>query len=669
MRAIGQFQAGNYKASGKSRVMWFPSVAAARAESRLFGLADAIEIDGQSLFYADRLSTVVDDGTSNTPAIKLDAVQLGRFVRAQPYLPSGVYFSAAEDGSDDWIRLAALANTEYGAGGLRRWITLQNGNYRMVQHSEFPIGTRIAAEGPGVVITCYVPAPSTVAPYRGPFVIAPRYVANATTLNAAAAIGDRMISIACATQPQVGQVIVLTSVALGFEVHEGFEIRTGSVSGAGPYTVVTDHPVTYDFATATTSVDIWEANRGYEFIGNGATIRGVSERATSIACAWDCKITGWHVDASQMTEYACSLDTAGGRSEFDDMHVDGVLITSGFGICLEYSHKHKITNSSSHGHGLMIGCWGSDHVIDNVDVVGTAVAGELGILIGHGRGHNVKNASVSGAFSGVEFRNTHGSKLENSRLGGCTIGLSATGAATAPTKAICDNVTVTNSLEGVYRVYANSSIEFARCNMSKAKPTGFLAFSDVGSYVDIVGGEYSLDGSNIGLANYGTLRIRGNARLNAAACTANGQPVIGYSGTLILDGVEFVGSANTVVCGVAIGGTVSVQNCKIVAGSSPVGFTVNAPATLWRGLNADFAGCATPYNGTGARNFGVTALNGAAAVTLPYPPAIASSVVTATRRAFAGATPGPFAAIAAAGVGGTLTGVAGDTSTIEWRID
>lgn len=75
-----RFQAGGFNDTGKSRLMYFPTVDTARAEPRLYALTSSVYIQGIGVFFADLTdNTTPDDGVHG---FKVTAVANGRFVAA-----------------------------------------------------------------------------------------------------------------------------------------------------------------------------------------------------------------------------------------------------------------------------------------------------------------------------------------------------------------------------------------------------------------------------------------------------------------------------------------------------------------------------------------------------------------------------------------------------------
>ncbi len=685
MRSIGQFQAGNYKASGKSRVMWFPSVAAARAEPRLFELADAIEIDGQSLFYADRLSTVVDDGTSNTPAIKLDAVQLGRFVRAQPYLPSGVCFAAAEDGTDDWPRLTALVNTEYGPGGLRRKILLRNGTYRMVQHSEWPIeNLKIHAEGPGVHIVCDVPSPSTAIPHRGPFAFAGTLVTPqpVATLSQQYGRGSDVLSVITTTAavPQVGQILGLVSVdgAMGAEYAE-----IKSVTGSGPYIVRLSHALKYTHTVANTTLIFRQAMRNCEFIGNGARMSGATDRFISCPMSIGCKISGWDLDGNEAAEYLCSIDGGSENGSISNMVVRNVRT---IGCCLEYGFNNTLRDCSGDaapdGAGALFGSWGDNDHLENLAGNGSSVTGSAGLILGNvfypGKGWNenvtVSNVTMTNCSSGISGQDVRGLIVDGAKLSGGKAGLNIGGDSACRMTATFRRVASTGSTEGAYVIYDNADIVFEDCDFGVGTGgSGFVGRLQTatckathvrGTVTNGTAGQVSLQ-----VTSGGTLNLDATI-VDASAGPAFTQPVTNIGGTVNAKNVGFICSANTLYC--YVGGTGSVarlNGCRIISGTPSVGIRVdNATAYVWIGDDNDFGAATAYYSGAGKVNMGETALNGATPVSLPFPPTTAKSRVRLDRKTVGGTASPNLTWGVAAGTGGTMVSAAGDTSVVAWKI-
>lgn len=85
MTGSAQFFAGNFGGTGKARVLWFDSVADARAQANLFAIADAVEIRDLGSFYAEPLDTTTDDGEN---AFQVTGVNPGRFIRSKEALSS-----------------------------------------------------------------------------------------------------------------------------------------------------------------------------------------------------------------------------------------------------------------------------------------------------------------------------------------------------------------------------------------------------------------------------------------------------------------------------------------------------------------------------------------------------------------------------------------------------
>lgn len=78
MTGSAQFQAGNFGGTGKARVLWFDSVAEARAQPNLFAIADAVQIKNGGVFFASPTdATTVDDGVN---AFAVNGVAVGRFI-------------------------------------------------------------------------------------------------------------------------------------------------------------------------------------------------------------------------------------------------------------------------------------------------------------------------------------------------------------------------------------------------------------------------------------------------------------------------------------------------------------------------------------------------------------------------------------------------------------
>lgn len=679
MRSVGQFQAGNFKSSGKSRVMWFPSVAAARAEPKLFELADAIEIDGQSLFYADRLSAVVDDGTPNTDAIKLTAVQFGRFVRAQPYLPSGVYFSAAEDGSDDWVRLNALVASEYGPGGKMRKIILLNGAYRMVQHAQWPrVGVHIEAQGPGVSIVCDVPSPDTDLNYRGPFcydngVVSPQPVA---TLSAQYDRGIDTISVASTIAPQAGQVLGLIAVN-GATLTEYFGVI--AVTGAGPYSLKLSRALKYSHTVANTTLAFFNAVRDIQLTGNGAHISGGADRFFSFPMSRDVKIKGWVLDGAGCVEYMCSIDGGSERGHISEMVLHNVI---SIGCCLEYGFGNKISDCYADGGGALFGSWGDSDVLENLVGVGNNALGAAGLLLGPGvypaKGNSenisVRNVTLTNCSSGLAIANVKGLIVDGAKVTGGRQSIFASGVAAYPLTATFRRLIAEGSSDGAYVSQNYGDLVFEDCELSVSTGgSGYVGRSLAASCTAThTRGTVKLGTTGqIGISAAGGVLIIDGTVMDSTAGPNNSQPIAVSGGSLWATGVMFKATlATTIYCIVGgAGATMRIDNCRILSGTPNTGVRVDAATTYaWIGDNNDFGAATNFISGAGQVNFGTTALNGATPVSLPFAPTKAGSRVRLDRKTVGGTPSAALTWGVAAGVGGTMVSAAGDTSTVAWKI-
>jgi len=573
-------------------------------------------------------------------------------------------------GLDDWDDLVPIWTAEYAPDGKRRKIKLAPGNYKAVTNGLMPPGLQLECM-PGVDIECAVPSPSTISPYRGPFVSGPILQASVVTLSVAVVVGDSQVTVASSITPVVGQTYVFVD-NLGLNKNESFEIL--SFTGAGPYVVKLSHAFMFARPIATTNITNWAPNRGIRLIGNGARIHGVYERALSIAVAYDCLISDFVVDASGATEYAASIDQASERSMIQDIFMTGVNGgIYGVGIALEYGYRNTMRRCRIQGAGILAGSWGDQDQIDDVECIGAGADGGLGVLV---IGHKIALSKIStvNCYSGVEFRQAQGAVLSGGSIVNSNVGITFDGIATAKTTAVVKDIDIYNAPNGFYRVEAYADAVFEDCNMQLAGQTTFAGrVLDATSSVKIIRGLVAPGGAGayVGLiSNGGTIDIQ-DITYDGTAMQNNALAVLLYAGSIKARKIKFIWpnlAASTLFYSGA--GTVIDINEISVSGSAPTNGVnmTDATARCWSGIRAPLNECVTPYSVTGQKNFGTVALNGATPVTLPFSLAMAGSRVTATRRTIAG-TPGHFTVATSGGVGGTLTGTAGDTSTVEWRID
>lgn len=586
-----------------------------------------------------------------------------------------VTFRAAENGSDDWVRLNALVAEEFGPLGRQRTIRIANGVYRMVGHAEWPDNTHIEGEGPGVSIVCAVPNPSTIPNYRGPFVVGVRALASDAELSTDYAVGVSTIVVSATIAPQRGQCVNLTNNDTG---NEGFEVI--KVTNSGPdtregyelhtlYTLKLSHELSNAYPRATTQLVFWAPARNIKFIGNGAKISGVAERALSIACAYDCLIDGWCIDGDQFTEYLCSIDTASERSLMRNIYATNVRTIA---ACIEYGFDNRLRNVYAEliG-GMAAGAWGRCGSLEQIACVGSKTPGELGIQLGPGKDLRVDGFSVTNCFSGLGATNVSQAQASNGVITNGTLGVVISGTATIPTDLIAENVRVSNFSEGTYRNEAYGTFTTVNCEFRRSVGgSGFLGRTQPTCSTSHHLGVLAPDGGVVGLSGYGTLNIEG-VFIDARGMLNNAQPVIAQGSKLRARNVKFAHTAHvTAYCFVGTANAVlDLGDTETIEGNPSNGVALtDDSATVWNRGNADFAAAVTPYSVLGRKNFGTIVLNGTTPVAIPFPAATARNRLFFNRKTAAG-TLGELSGSVTAGVGASIvSNNAADTSTIEYQI-
>lgn len=578
-------------------------------------------------------------------------------------------------GLDDWDDLVPIWTAEYGVGGKRRKIILSPGNYKAGTNGLMPPGLQLECM-PGVDIECtYTPRGSPLAPYVGPFVADLIDVYGSSFhLSANAVEGARTITATMSQAPQVGQVIIIQRASVGWPA-EGFEIV--KVTGSGTYTMTLDHEITYPFTTAD-DCRLNTPNRGIKLTGNGARIWGPNERMLSIACAWDCIVDGFTVDAAGSTEFPCSLDTGSGRSTARNGITKNSATTAAY-YC-ESAYKCRLENWNSQNNFQAFGVWGTHHQVINCTATAYSnAAGTFGLVIGHpGTSRDagatrhviVKNFRANGFQNGIISFGSQQSQIINPNVTSCTIGLLVTSTATenVPTRGLVvtgGNLSL-NANQGAV-IQSGCSAEFVGVTATRN-----IHEIDIqaGGKLKIRGGYYAPSTSDTCISNAGELTIDGATLDGSAYGSGSTNYLVSTSGahTTIASNIVFVAGTTSDIAMTSGGTGIAYTTNIVLQGTFAQGMLIDTSAFWWRGSNSRFEAATTPFVGTGQRNFGVATLNGSTPVSLPFTPTKANNQVFCQRKANGG-TPGNFIAAPNAGVGGTLTGTAGDTSTVEWRID
>lgn len=107
-----QFQAGNFGGTGKARVLYYETIADARAVPNLFAIAAAVKIKDHGLFYADPTSVLADDGIN---AFQVTGVNPGRFI----FSPDSIWVNGVPSTGIEFDGLIVLPGVNGGAANVR----------------------------------------------------------------------------------------------------------------------------------------------------------------------------------------------------------------------------------------------------------------------------------------------------------------------------------------------------------------------------------------------------------------------------------------------------------------------------------------------------------------------------------------------------------------------
>lgn len=589
-----------------------------------------------------------------------------------------VVFDAAEDGSDDWGRLASLLAAEYAANGPQRIVRMRRGNYRCRSHFFLPRTLRAVIE-PGSDLDVDVSPRAAPDPtgYWGPF-IATFVIADPLQVSSFAANtseGDVIVSVVSNVRPQVGWIMAVGQTGAG---GEGFEVT--DVSGASsPYSVRLDHGIGWPYTTAA-SVGFLLPNR-ISIAGNGCTVHGPAERYLSVAAAWDTVICGFNIDAAGSNEYACSIDSCSSRSLFADVHVRNSPV---LGMTLEYGYNNLIANCTASNCGTLFGLWGRAQRLARCSGTGGTTPNNLGISIGHSftdigdstRDCVVEDCQISGAVFGLSTSGALNCQLSKVSLLDCKSGIVAgrtIGSLTPTRNLVLNSCVVTSATSTGLQIVNGGSVVLNDCSFRGCASATLGGTIEVqqNSSASICGGSFvaGQGASAISCRVLGKLTAS-DATFDMSAVTGTSFALYGLgSARIVLDRVTFAG--NPSYCVQMDGGTLWSSNVAI-ANTPATGVGCAAGAYYWRGVNSSFAGCTNPVAAavlSNARaNFGKTALNGATPVSIPFAAVSAANNARGVRATPAG-TSGYWSLAVNPGVGLTLTGTAGDTSVIAWDVD
>lgn len=570
-------------------------------------------------------------------------------------------------GLDDWARLIAGACA---AMAYKGEVHMLPGTWNCKTAQSTPNGTTLRGNAGVTIVSTLAPtAPLDFS--NSVFYNSGNRDITTTTLSANAAAGANTIQVNSAAGIAVGTRFLI-------QHGNAYWTQREAIAVVGT-TVTLDRPVMRPYSTNDV-VSVATTTRDIRILGGGMLITGTGVAPVEFVTARDCYIAD--VFASVSMQFGFLYDVASRDCAFERCSINcnnatssGYLLAFGdenisvidcdsyragpggaaCGVYMASNDNCRVIrgfHSGSSAFGVLltrddlsdpIGCVGC--VIDSTAFTKNAGAG---VQFDIGSGNVARNVTSSYNQTGFAFGLN---ATRNLVSGGTAVGNTALAAGNSGTSNVIDGLAMATHPVGTIEGFAGE-LEVANCNILDDSTTAATA------------GIIAVNSANVVVRINGT---KGVSTRNASHFVRCSQA----TAVVLIDGAtSFTGSAANNFGVLVDAGVARISGFRCVSAAG-VGVYLNGAAAYARiADDVDVSGCGTPLNiAAGAMNRGTIALNGAAGV------AVGFGDTKSTDRLFwsyktAGGTPSGVVIVGnpTAGVGFTISGVAGDTSTIYYEI-
>jgi parallel beta-helix repeat protein len=569
---------------------------------------------------------------------------------------------------DDWPHLKKVMDTYAGISP----ILLKEGTWTCNSKQEIPSNTTLVGAS-GVTINQTLVYSGGADPYNAAFFAAYAGTATTTTLASPVVVGTRTIVTNANRAP--GTILMIEAVGSS-NLRNLFYTVISSGGGGGPtYTLTLDRPILENFAAAAVVTNITSRPTNIHIQGNGMKISGTGDRYIEFCAALYCSVSDVVMDDSSGMVGAlgagASLDIGSQESWFSGLSFKGNQTISN-GLLLESAERCQMLKCTAKDVGLAGGdsgisiwdCW--DCVVDGCNAYGN----EYGIFLGtDGYTVGCKDCAVTNcnSYSNSDTGISINGPSLRTKISNCSAnyntatGISVNVAGTDNT--LIENVSCVGNASGL-RVSGTTT---------NTKGSNWALMNNTTQDLYIQG---PVDASHVycyGAATQNVILSGVNAVARISDLNATGTQ--GVASNIVYLETNATGYFDRPkVTATTAGSTLFANNTGSTlylhdpeanqGGMTGVAGYINSTTRISGDMQTNIWAAV----GTAHFNFGTVALNGAAAVAVAFRGMRANDNPNITLAAVGGVYGLPPLVLITAGVGFTVTGQAGDTSTYRYCI-